>query len=65
MYKRYSGVEPISGVHQLVYAVDVDMNNPRYSVKFGIEEGRMATSDAFKKAGISRVGLATDKEAGS
>ena len=53
VYKRYSGVEPISGVHQLVYAVDVDMNmnNPRYSVKFGIEEGRMATSDAFKKAG--------------
>lgn len=51
VYKRYSGVEPISGVHQLVYAVDVDMNNPRYSVKFGLEEGRMATSDAFKKAG--------------
>ena len=51
VYKRYSGVEPVSGAHQLVYAVDVDMNNPRYSVKFDLEEGNMTTSDAFKKVG--------------
>ena len=51
VYKRYSGVEPVSGVHQLVYAVDVDMNNPRYEVKFSYVEGRSTTSDAFKKAG--------------
>ena len=51
VYKRYSGVEPVSGVHQLVYAVDVDMNNPRYSVKFTLEEGNMVTSEAFRKAG--------------
>ena len=51
VYKRYSGVEPVSGVHQLVYAVDVDMNNPRYEVKFSYVEGRITTSDAFKKSG--------------
>ena len=51
VYKRWSGVEPVSGVHQLVYAVDVDMNNPRYTLKFDIEEDRLATSDAFRKYG--------------
>lgn len=53
VYKRYSGKEPVSGVNQLVFAVDVDMNNPRYSVKFDLEEGNMTTSDAFKKAGAT------------
>lgn len=51
VYKRFSGVDPISGVHQLVFAVDVDLNNPRYSVKFTIDENNIPTSEAFKKAG--------------
>ena len=51
VYKRYSGVEPVSGVHQLVYAVDVDLNNPRYALKFTYDENLSITSDAFRKAG--------------
>ena len=51
VYKRYSGVEPVSGVHQLAYAVDVDLNNPRYSLKFTYDENLSITSDAFRKAG--------------
>ena len=51
VYKRYSGVEPISGVHQLAYAVDVDLNNPRYALKFTYDENLSITSDAFRKAG--------------
>ena len=51
VYKRYSGVDEVSGVHQLVHAVDVDMDNPRYEVKLAYEEAGSKTSDAFRKAG--------------
>ena len=63
VYKRYSGVEPVSGVHQLVYAVDVDMNNPRYSVKFTYDDSRSTTSDAFKKAGaVATINATYERE---
>ena len=51
VYRRYSGKEPLSGANQIVSVVDVDLNNPRYAVKFSYEEGMSTTSDAFKKAG--------------
>ena len=51
VYKRFSGKEEISGANQIISVVDVDLNNPRYSVKFTYDENRTTTSDAFKKAG--------------
>ena len=51
VYLRYSGKEEFSGAQQIVSAVDVDLNNPRYSVKFTYDKDRISTSDAFKKAG--------------
>ena len=51
VYRRYSGKEAVSGVNQIVSVVDVDLNNPRYKVKFSFDENNITTSDAFKKAG--------------
>lgn len=63
VYKRYSGKEPVSGVNQLVYAVDVDLNNPRYSVKFTHDDSRLTTSDAFRKAGaVATINATYEKE---
>ena len=61
-YMRYSGADSISRSNQMVYAVDVDMNNPRYKVKFSYEN-RISTSDAFKKAGaIATINATYEKE---
>lgn len=62
IYKRFSGKESISGAHQIINAVDVDLNNPRYAVKFSYED-RISTSDAFKKAGAVATVNATYEKA--
>ena len=62
IYRRFSGKEPISGVNQLIYAVDVDLNNPRYGVKFTYGE-RRATSEAFRDAGaVATINATYEKE---
>ena len=63
VYKRYSGVEPVSGVNQVISVVDVDLNNPRYEVKFTLDDNRITTSDAFKKAGaVATVNATYERE---
>lgn len=49
-YMRYSGEEPITRSYQMAYAVDVDLNNPRYRVKFSYADG-ITSSDAYRKEG--------------
>lgn len=62
VYKRFSGKDPISGANQIVNAVDVDLNNPRYAVKFTYGD-RTATSDAFKNAGaVATINATYEKE---
>ncbi len=49
IYYAYNGTDEISGKHQEVFAVDVDLNNPAYQVKLVYESPRLTTSAAFKK----------------
>jgi hypothetical protein len=63
VYRRYSGVEPVSRAHQIIQLVDVDMNNPRYEVKFSYNENRSSTSEAFKDAGaIASINATYERE---
>ncbi|MBR5661773.1 MAG: phosphodiester glycosidase family protein [Bacteroidales bacterium] len=63
IYMRYSGMEPVSRARQIVSVVDVDLNNPRYSVKFTLDEDRITTSDAFKKAGaVATINATYERE---
>ena len=63
VYKRYSGVEPVSGANQVISVVDVDLNNPRYEVKFTLDDNRISTSDAFKKSGaVATVNATYERE---
>jgi len=49
MYHSFNGKDEISGYHQEVFVIDVDLNNPAYQVKLVYENPRLATSAAFKK----------------
>lgn len=61
-YLRYSGNEPTSRSNQLAYVIDVDMNNPRYQLKFTYGD-RISTSDARKKAGaLATINATYEKE---
>ena len=63
VYKRYSGVEPVSGANQVISVVDVDLNNPRYEVKFTLDDNKISTSDAFKKSGaVATVNATYERE---
>jgi len=63
VYRRYSGVEPVSRAHQIIQLVDVDLNNPRYEVKFSYNENRSSTSDAFNDAGaIASINATYERE---
>lgn len=63
VFRRYSGLEPISGAHQIIQLVDVDMNNPRYEIKFSYAKDNSTTSDAFKEAGaIASVNATYERE---
>lgn len=63
VFRRFSGIEPISGAHQIIQLVDVDMNNPRYEVKFSYNEDRNSTSGAFSDAGaIASINATYERE---
>jgi len=63
VYMRYSGYEEVSRSNQLISVVDVDLNNPRYTVDFSFIEGRNSTSDAFKVAGaVATMNASYEKE---
>jgi len=49
MYHAFNGKDEISGYHQEVFVIDVDLNNPAYQVKLVYENPRLTTSAAFKK----------------
>lgn len=49
MYHAFNGKDDISGYHQEVFVIDVDLNNPAYQVKLVYENPRLTTSAAFKK----------------
>lgn len=49
VYHSYSGYDPISGAMQNVNVLEVDMNNPRYSVKFDYFDHDVTTSYAVSR----------------
>lgn len=49
VYYSFSGVDAVSGLKQEVFAVDVDLNNPKYQVKLVYTSPRAKTSEAFKR----------------
>ena len=49
IYYSFSGIDGISGAKQEVFAVDVDLNNPKYQVKLVYTSPRTTTSTAFKR----------------
>jgi len=48
-YHAFNGTDEITGYHQEVFVIDVDLNNPAYQVKLVYENPRLTTSAAFKK----------------
>lgn len=52
VYHTYSGYDPISGTMQNVNVMEVDMNNPRYKVRFNYEKnGGTPTSNVAARYG--------------
>ncbi|MBR2227970.1 MAG: phosphodiester glycosidase family protein [Bacteroidales bacterium] len=51
VYYSFSGVDEISKLKQEVFAVDVDLNNPKFQVKLVYTSPRTKTSEAFKRFG--------------
>ena len=47
-YYAFSGTDPVSGVKQCVYAVDVDLSNPAYAVKMTYSSPTLTTSTVHK-----------------
>lgn len=50
VYHSYRGYEPLSDSYQFVNVVEVDMNNPRYRIKFEYEKTRGRTTSEAAKA---------------
>ena len=49
IYHSYQGIEPITGTYQLVNVLEVDMKNPRYRLKFTMEEKFQTTAEAASR----------------
>lgn len=61
VYERYSGVDPVSGVHQLVHAVAADAN--RFATVASADADGATASDALRKAGALATVSATYRSA--
>lgn len=48
-YYSYSGLDPITRAAQQVYAVDLDLSNPRYAFRFSYSDPDVPTSEVFRR----------------
>ena len=46
-YYHFSGQDKLSGAAQQVFAIDLDLSNPRYALRFSCPESPERTSDVF------------------
>ncbi len=46
-YYQFSGLDPVSGAAQQVFAIDLDLSNPRYVLRFSHSDSGETTSDVF------------------
>ena len=65
IYYTFNGVDDITKKHQEVFAVDIDLNNPAYQVKYVYESPRLTTSAAFKKQSKAITAINANYEPGS
>lgn len=65
IYYTFNGTDEITGKHQEVFAVDIDLNNTAYQVKYVYESPRLTTSDAFKKQSKAIAAINANYEPGS
>lgn len=54
-YKSFRGYDETSGANQIVSVLDVDLNSPRYEVKFTYHTPGVVTSDVMKETGAVGV----------
>ncbi|MCR5002749.1 MAG: phosphodiester glycosidase family protein, partial [Bacteroidales bacterium] len=47
VYYTFSGIDEISGVAQQVFVIDLDLNNPKYALRFSYSNPEVPTSDVF------------------
>ena len=50
-YYTFSGMEPVSGAAQQVFVIDVDLDNPRYALRFAYSPEAVTTSTVFREKG--------------
>ena len=65
IYYAFNGTDDISGKHQEVFAVDIDLNNAAYQVKLVYENPRITTSAAFLKRSKAIAAINANYEQGS
>ena len=49
VYYSFDGMDEISQAPQQVFAVDLDLNNPRYAVRFSWSDPMVVTSEVFRR----------------
>lgn len=65
IYYAFNGTDAITEKHQEVFAVDIDLNNPAYEIKYVYESPRLTTSAAFKKQTKAIAAINANYEPGS
>lgn len=65
IYYAFNGTDEITQKHQEVFAVDIDLSNTAYKVKYVYESPRLTTSAAFKKQGNAIAAINANYEPGS
>ena len=48
-YYHFSGLEEVSGAAQQVFAIDLDLSNPRYALRFFHPDSSALTSEVFRR----------------
>jgi exopolysaccharide biosynthesis protein len=49
VYYTFSGMDEVSGSAQQVFVIDLDLNNPRYALRFAYSDTQVVTSDVFQR----------------
>lgn len=65
IYYAFNGTDEITGKHQEVFAVDIDLSNPNYQIKYVYKSPRVTTSSAFRSDPKAIAAINANYEIGS
>jgi hypothetical protein len=65
IYYAFNGADAISGKHQEAFAVDIDLSNPNYQIKYVYKNPRVTTSSAFRSDPKAIAAINANYEIGS